>query len=79
MDVFHEREVPRHAVIGVLKEPIADGVDVSIHMSGLSAEDICLEGLTALTIALGIEGALCTKFVNNHRSMRGYACWAASI
>jgi pyruvate-formate lyase-activating enzyme len=47
LDAFHEREVPRANVLGVLDEVLSSGTDVSIHAVGLTADDPYLEDLTA--------------------------------
>ena len=39
LDVFHEREVDRHDVYGVLDTLLAEGKDVSVHLVGLGPDD----------------------------------------
>ncbi len=39
LDAFHEREVPRAHVLGVLGDVLAGGTDVSIQLVGLTADD----------------------------------------
>ena len=46
IDVFHEREVSRADVFRALDTLVSDGVDVSIHLVGLDADDPYLEATT---------------------------------
>ncbi len=46
LDVFHEREVSRADVFRALDTLVGDGVDVSIHLVGLDADDPYLEQIT---------------------------------
>jgi organic radical activating enzyme len=43
IDRFHEREVPRAAVLGVLRSLLDDGKQVSVHLTGDAADDPYLE------------------------------------
>lgn len=47
LDVFHEREVPRAAVLGVLGDRVERGQDVSLQVVGLGPEDPYLAEVTA--------------------------------
>lgn len=46
IDVFHEREVPRHHVFKVLGELLDDGKALSLHIAGEHAEDPYLDDIT---------------------------------
>lgn len=46
IDAFHEREVPRVDVLRVLDSLLAEGTDVSIHVTGRDADDPYLESIT---------------------------------
>jgi len=43
IDRFHEREVPRRAVIDVLRSLLEDGKQVSVHLGGEHADDLYIE------------------------------------
>ena len=47
LDVFHEEQVPRGAVLAVLRELVEDGKDVSIQIVGMSDDDPYLADATA--------------------------------
>ncbi len=47
LDAYHEREVPRESVFGVLDRVIDRGIAVSVHLTGNGAGDAYVEGLVA--------------------------------
>jgi pyruvate-formate lyase-activating enzyme len=76
IDVFHERQVPRHDVFRLLRLALDAGVAVSLHAVGSGSDDPYLAELTVH--ARRVFGDQVPMLVNTVRPVGRAAAWAAA-
>ena len=76
VDVFHERQIPREFVFGLLRLVLDAGVSVSIHAVGDGPDDPYLADLVAEVRRVFADHV--PMLVNTVRSMGRAAAWAAA-